>query len=80
MRYYAAFMDLAGRDALVLGAGEVAERQAGALARAGARVRHADRFAPDLPVFAVEDFSDGVIWGVVRFTIRWHTAKAALKR
>ena len=22
----------------------------------------------------------GVIWGVVRFTIHWHTAKAALKR
>lgn len=34
----------------------------------------------DLPVFAVEDLQDGVIWGVVRFTIRWHTAKAALKR
>jgi len=34
----------------------------------------------DLPVFAVEDLADGVIWGVVRFTIRWHTAKAALKR
>ena len=35
---------------------------------------------PDLPIFAVEDFSDGVVWGVVRFTIHWHTAKAALKR
>jgi len=35
---------------------------------------------PDLPVFAVEDLSDGIIWGVVRFTIHWHTSKAALKR
>jgi DNA polymerase V len=34
----------------------------------------------DLPVFAVEDFSDGLIWGVVRFTIRWHVARAALQR
>lgn len=35
---------------------------------------------PDLPVFAVEELQDNVIWGVVRFTIHWHTAKAALKR
>ncbi|URD38157.1 translesion error-prone DNA polymerase V autoproteolytic subunit [Methylobacterium tardum] len=35
---------------------------------------------PDLPVFAVEELGEGVIWGVVRFTIHWHTTKAALKR
>lgn len=48
MRHYPAFMDLAGRRVLVLGTGEVAERKAGALARAGARVDHAERFTPDL--------------------------------
>ena len=35
---------------------------------------------PDLPAFAVEEFSEGEIWGVVRFTIRWHVARAALRR
>lgn len=34
----------------------------------------------DLPVFAVEDLSDGVIWGVVRFTIHWHVGKRLIAR
>ncbi|WP_244475645.1 translesion error-prone DNA polymerase V autoproteolytic subunit, partial [Methylobacterium sp. Leaf466] len=27
---------------------------------------------PDLPAFAVQEAAEGEIWGVVRFTIRWH--------
>ena len=38
MRYFPVFMDLAGRTALVIGDGEVAERKAEALRRAGATV------------------------------------------
>lgn len=34
----------------------------------------------DLPVFAVEEHVDVQIWGVVRFSIRWHVARAALGR
>ncbi len=30
---------------------------------------------PDLPAFAVDELGEGVIWGVVRFSIRWHVAR-----
>ena len=30
---------------------------------------------PDLPAFAVDEFGEGAIWGVVRFSIRWHVAR-----
>ena len=46
MRHFPIFLDLSGRDVLVLGSGEVAERKAAPLVRAGARVRHAPRFDP----------------------------------
>ncbi|MGU3404073.1 LexA family protein [Methylobacterium brachiatum] len=29
----------------------------------------------DLPAFAVDELSEDVIWGVVRFSIRWHVAR-----
>ena len=45
MEFYPVFMDLRGRTALVVGAGEVAERKAGALRRAGATVRVCPDFA-----------------------------------
>jgi DNA polymerase V len=35
---------------------------------------------PDLPAFAVEEMAEGEIWGVVRFTIRWHIARAGFVR
>ncbi|AWN40500.1 LexA family protein [Methylobacterium durans] len=35
---------------------------------------------PDLPAFAVEELTHGEIWGVVRFTIRWHIARTGLVR
>ncbi|KQP50852.1 peptidase S24 [Methylobacterium sp. Leaf399] len=35
---------------------------------------------PDLPAFAVQEAAEGEIWGVVRFTIRWHVARAGLVR
>ena len=35
---------------------------------------------PDLPVFAVEEAGEAEIWGVVRFSIRWHIARAGLVR
>ena len=35
---------------------------------------------PDMPDFAVEDFSEGEIWGVIRFSIRWHVARDGLVR
>ncbi|WP_336489693.1 LexA family protein [Methylobacterium nigriterrae] len=35
---------------------------------------------PDLPAFAVQELTDGEIWGVVRFSIRWHIARAGLVR
>ncbi|KAB1079320.1 LexA family protein [Methylobacterium soli] len=35
---------------------------------------------PDLPAFAVEELTDGEIWGVVRFSIRWHIARGGLVR
>lgn len=46
MRYFPIFLDLRGRTVLVLGSGEVAERKAAPLARAGAAIRHAARFDP----------------------------------
>ena len=33
---------------------------------------------PDLPAFAVEELGEGLIWGVVRFSIRWHVAQGRL--
>ncbi len=48
IRYFPAFLDLAGRRALVLGSGEVAARKAAALARAGAEVAVAAAFDPVL--------------------------------
>lgn len=35
---------------------------------------------PDLPAFAVEEAAAGEIWGLVRFSIRWHIARAGLVR
>ena len=35
---------------------------------------------PDLPAFAADDFAEGEIWGVIRFSIRWHVARAGLVR
>jgi DNA polymerase V len=35
---------------------------------------------PDLPAFAIDDLAEGEIWGVVRFSIRWHVARAGLVR
>ncbi|MCJ2034594.1 LexA family protein [Methylobacterium sp. J-068] len=35
---------------------------------------------PDMPAFAVDDFAEGEIWGVIRFSIRWHVARAGLVR
>ncbi|AWN36538.1 LexA family protein [Methylobacterium radiodurans] len=35
---------------------------------------------PDLPTFAVEEFAEASIWGVVTFSIRWHVARRALAR
>lgn len=35
---------------------------------------------PDLPAFAVEEAAEAEVWGVVRFTIRWHIARAGLVR
>ncbi|MCC0808882.1 translesion error-prone DNA polymerase V autoproteolytic subunit [Methylobacterium sp. W2] len=35
---------------------------------------------PDLPAFAVEEAAEAEIWGVVRFSIRWHIARAGLVR
>ena len=30
----------------------------------------------DLPVYALEELAEAAIWGVVRFTVRWHVARA----
>ena len=35
---------------------------------------------PDLPAFAVQEAAEAEIWGVVRFSIRWHIARAGLVR
>ncbi len=34
----------------------------------------------ELPTFAVNEVADVEVWGVVRFSIRWHVARAGLKR
>lgn len=34
----------------------------------------------DLPVFALEELAEVNVWGVVRFTIRWHVARAGQGR
>ena len=47
MRHFPLFMDLHGRRALVLGAGDAAERKADALQRCGAAVLRAVAFEPD---------------------------------
>jgi uroporphyrin-III C-methyltransferase/precorrin-2 dehydrogenase/sirohydrochlorin ferrochelatase len=46
MRHYPTFLDLHGRTALVLGTGEVGQRKAALLARAGAELRMRDYFDP----------------------------------
>jgi uroporphyrin-III C-methyltransferase/precorrin-2 dehydrogenase/sirohydrochlorin ferrochelatase len=48
MRHLPVFLDLQGRRALVLGAGEAAERKADMLRRAGAELVQAERFLPAL--------------------------------
>ncbi|TCZ63669.1 siroheme synthase CysG [Roseicella aquatilis] len=48
MLQFPVFLDLQGRTALVLGTGEVAERKAAILRQAGAEIRFAAHFAPDL--------------------------------
>ncbi len=48
MRYLPVFLDVRGKRALVLGRGEVGERKADALRRAGAEVVFADAYAPEL--------------------------------
>ena len=48
MRHFPIFLDLTGRIALVLGAGEAADRKADALRQSGATVRRATRFEPML--------------------------------
>ncbi len=34
----------------------------------------------DLPVYAFEELTEAAIWGVVRFTIGWHAARAGVSR
>ncbi|WP_437871225.1 LexA family protein [Methylorubrum extorquens] len=34
----------------------------------------------DLPVYALEELAEVDVWGVVRFTIRWHLARASQRR
>ncbi|MCO6416414.1 siroheme synthase CysG [Siccirubricoccus sp. KC 17139] len=48
MQHFPVFLDLAGRLALVLGEGEVAARKAALLRQAGAELRLAPRFSPEL--------------------------------
>ena len=48
MRYLPIFLDVQGKRALVLGRGEVGERKAEALRRAGAEVVFADVYTPEL--------------------------------
>jgi uroporphyrin-III C-methyltransferase/precorrin-2 dehydrogenase/sirohydrochlorin ferrochelatase len=48
MRHFPAFLDLRGRTVLLLGTGEVADRKAEPLKRAGAVIRQAESFAPEL--------------------------------
>ena len=48
MAHFPIFLNLSGRNVLVLGAGEAAERRAATYADAGGVVRRADRFEPGL--------------------------------
>ena len=48
MLHFPVFLDLKGRVALVLGTGEVAERKAAILRQAGAEIRFAPGFTPEL--------------------------------
>ncbi len=48
MQHFPIFLDLRGRPALLLGIGETVSRKAELLRRAGAVIRQAERFAPDL--------------------------------
>ena len=48
MRHFPIFLSLAGRTALVLGAGEAADTKARALRDAGASVRRVTKFSPEL--------------------------------
>lgn len=48
MRYLPIFLDVRGKRTLVLGRGEVGERKAEALRRAGAEVIFAERYSPEL--------------------------------
>src|SRR5579859_1250166 len=48
MRHFPAFLNLAGRQALVIGSGEIAQRKAAVLAAAGALVRTAHSFSDEL--------------------------------
>ncbi|MDN3567369.1 siroheme synthase CysG [Paeniroseomonas aquatica] len=48
MQHFPVFLDLQGRPVLVLGTGEVAERKAAAVREAGAAVRFAATFTPEL--------------------------------
>src|SRR5579859_1342370 len=48
MRHFPAFLNLAGRQALVIGSGEIAQRKAAVLAAAGALVRMAPSFSDAL--------------------------------
>jgi uroporphyrin-III C-methyltransferase/precorrin-2 dehydrogenase/sirohydrochlorin ferrochelatase len=48
MRHFPAFLDLRGRRVLLLGEGEAAERKAALLRRAGAEIRTATCFDPDM--------------------------------
>jgi uroporphyrin-III C-methyltransferase / precorrin-2 dehydrogenase / sirohydrochlorin ferrochelatase len=48
MDYFPVFLDLRGRRALVVGAGEAADAKAAALARAGADVHLTQSFAPSM--------------------------------
>ncbi|WP_419899089.1 siroheme synthase CysG [Roseomonas sp. USHLN139] len=48
MRHFPLFLDLQGRDVLLLGGGEALAAKARLLAAAGARLRQASRFSPEL--------------------------------
>ncbi|GAB6843695.1 SOS-response transcriptional repressor LexA [Methylorubrum rhodinum] len=34
----------------------------------------------ELPIYALQELAEATIWGVVRFTIRWHLVSAGLSR
>ena len=33
---------------------------------------------PDMPAFAVDEYGEVALWGVLRFSIRWHLARERL--